>query len=133
MKHIILLFCAMVFGGVATLSAQDRSVVPATSNNMTPEQGRYQDDIRSTSAMLKETRSVVDGQMSSVDKQLTTATTEERAKLGADRDALMEAQSMIDQTLTLVNNASAEDWEKIKTKATTVNTMVRETLASMKK
>ncbi len=133
MKQLIVLLCAVMFAGSASLSAQDRSVAPVTTGNLAPEQGRYQDDIRATSAMLKDTRAVVDGQLTSVDKQLTTAAAEERNKLGADHDALIEAQGMLDQMLTLVNGASAEDWEKVKTKAGTVNTMVRETLSTMKK
>ena len=75
---------------------------------------------------------MVDTRMRAVEKQLATADAEGRSKLGSDRDALIEAQSMIDQTLTLVNTATAENWEKVRTKAMTVNTMVRETLASMK-
>ena len=107
--------------------AQDRpNTAPATT-----VESKFQEDLTMTSAMLKDTRGAVDAKLLAVNKQLSTATGENKAKWTGQKEQLVDAQKTVDQMLDMVNSAKPEDWQRIRSKAQAVNDMVRDMISAM--
>ncbi|MBL0129334.1 MAG: hypothetical protein IPP83_18225 [Flavobacteriales bacterium] len=114
MKNLFLASCIGLMAISTSASAQDASSAA--------EQVSVQDEIRATSAQLKEAYGILSQDIAHLNREIGPDATKATPEQDAMRARMQKSLSQLEGMLTTVNTANEEQWAEIKAKAETVRT-----------
>jgi len=114
MKKILIATCLAVFAMGTTAVAQNGTTTTATP------QVSVQDEIRATSAELKEAYGILSQDMAVLNREIGPNADAATPAQAATRDAMKTKLSQLEGMLSTVNTANEEQWAEVKAKAAIV-------------
>ncbi len=114
MKNLFLASCIGLMAISTSVSAQNASSAS--------EQASIQDEIRTTSAQLKEAYGILSQDIAHLNREIGPDATKATPEQDAMRARMQKSLTQLEGMLTTVNTANEEQWVEIKAKAEAVRT-----------